>query len=173
MQSHLEGTSSSARRKARRITAPTNCTCHRLPAYWVTHNWILTVRKRLQICFWNVTQRRLVVSYRHFGTTYWPPSATVKQSKKCLTLEDGTDTLSRNVDNKVPICAALHPWRVKISFTPLRKPEVTLVDTPAAASFDINGSKAVLICHLLSLWRKRRLTRKSWCVLSPWPVANL
>jgi len=35
----------------------------------------------------------------------------------CLTLEDGTDGLSRNVVNKLPIYAVWHRRRAQISFT--------------------------------------------------------
>jgi hypothetical protein len=43
-----------------------------------------------------------------------------KKSDKrhCLTREEDTDMLSRNVCNQVPIYAALHPRRAKNSFTP-------------------------------------------------------
>ena len=43
----------------------------------------------------------------------------------CLTPDDGTDRLSRNVANQIPIYAASHPRRVKILFTPRPKPEIT------------------------------------------------
>ena len=46
--------------------------------------------------FWDITQSKLVVSYRRFGTIYRVPSSRVKQSKKN---EDGTDSLSRNFGN--------------------------------------------------------------------------
>jgi hypothetical protein len=44
---------------------------------------------------WDFTQRRLIVCCRRFGTTHLQPS-------RCLTLEDGTDNLSRNVGTKQP-----------------------------------------------------------------------
>jgi len=46
--------------------------------------------------FWVVTQREVLTSYRRFGTTY----------RSHLRLEDGTDTLSRNVANRLPQLAA-------------------------------------------------------------------
>ena len=52
--------------------------------------------------FWDVTQRRVVLSYRRFGITY---RSHVKQFKKnefflnCFTHEGRTDSLSRNIGN--------------------------------------------------------------------------
>jgi hypothetical protein len=42
-----------------------------------------------------------------------------------LTLEDGTDRLSRNVGTELPLNAALYPRRAQISSTWRRKPEIT------------------------------------------------
>ena len=42
---------------------------------------------------------------------------------KCLTFEDGTNTLSRNVDDKIPICDAEHRKTAKISNVGLFKSE--------------------------------------------------
>jgi hypothetical protein len=52
---------------------------------------------------------------------------TRKQSVKrhCLTCGEGTDGLSRNVCNQVPIYAALHPRSTKNSFIPRWKPGIT------------------------------------------------
>jgi hypothetical protein len=54
--------------------------------------------------FCQVKQRTLVFGYRHFGVTYQPDFQRVKQSKQlnCLTLEEGTNILSRNVFNYQP-----------------------------------------------------------------------
>lgn len=65
--------------------------------------------------------RRLVVSDRRFGT-YLPH---LQVSSYGLTLEDGTETLSRNVRNKQSIYAAYNPRRAKISFTRRLKPEIS------------------------------------------------
>ena len=43
--------------------------------------------------FWDFTQRRKAITYRRFGRIY----RFHLQGKNCLTLEDGTDRLSRNV----------------------------------------------------------------------------
>jgi hypothetical protein len=43
-----------------------------------------------------------------------------------LTLEDGTDTLSRNVGKGLPFDAALYLRRAQISSASRRKPEITL-----------------------------------------------
>jgi hypothetical protein len=45
--------------------------------------------------FWDITQRRLVAAYRRFGTKYR------SNFKDYFTLEDGIDSLSRNVGNKL------------------------------------------------------------------------
>jgi hypothetical protein len=42
-----------------------------------------------------------------------------------LTLEDGTDTLSRNVGKGLPFDAAEYPKRAQISSASRRKPEIT------------------------------------------------
>jgi hypothetical protein len=42
-----------------------------------------------------------------------------------LTLEDGTDTLSRNVGKGLPLDAALYPRRAQISSASRRKHEIT------------------------------------------------
>ena len=65
--------------------------------------------------------RRLVISDRRFGT-YLPH---LQVSSYGLTLEDGIETLSRNVRNKPPIYVACNPRRAKISFTPRLKPEIS------------------------------------------------
>jgi hypothetical protein len=41
--------------------------------------------------FWDVMQRRLVVSCRRFRTNYWP------HIQRSISPENGTDGLSRNV----------------------------------------------------------------------------
>jgi hypothetical protein len=46
--------------------------------------------------FWDITQRRVVILYRRFGTTY---------RSNFLTLEDGTDMLSRNIGKVFPLYA--------------------------------------------------------------------
>jgi hypothetical protein len=48
--------------------------------------------------FWRITLRVLVVSHRRFGTTY-------RSNLQWLTLEDGTDRLSRNIGNKLLLFA--------------------------------------------------------------------
>jgi len=56
----------------------------------------------------DVTLRRLIVPYCRFGTTYRSllqgPSHPV--FLHCSTLEDGTENLSRNGGNELPIYAA-------------------------------------------------------------------
>jgi len=59
-------------------------------------------------------------SYQSFGTKY-----RIRETMKrfiLLKLEDGTDTLSRNVGNLQPTTATQHLWRAKTNTTP-QKPE--------------------------------------------------
>ena len=53
---------------------------------------------------------------RHFGTIY--------PILDPLTLDDGTDRLSRNVDKKLSFCAAQNPRRWQVSFAPRWKPKI-------------------------------------------------
>jgi hypothetical protein len=71
--------------------------------------------------FWGITQRQVIILYRRFGTTY----RSHIQGSNFLTLEDGTDTLSRNVGKGLPLDAVLNPRRGQISSALRRKPEVT------------------------------------------------
>jgi hypothetical protein len=121
--------------------------------YWIVH--LLVLHKLRSAFFWGITQRRVVILYRSFGTTYWPhihgsrslrslrrlpdpwrwdrcvvpkrrqritktscplkmgpircPETSVKDYQDFLTLEDGTDKLSRNVGKGLP--RLLDPWR--------------------------------------------------------------
>jgi len=52
--------------------------------------------------FWDVTPRRMVISYRRVGTT----DRSHLQGSRSLGLEYGTDRLSRNVRTKLPFYAA-------------------------------------------------------------------
>jgi hypothetical protein len=52
-----------------------------------------------------------------------------------LTLEDGTDILSRNVGIELPLLAALEPRREQFSAVWWQKPDIT--QTTAAVSFII------------------------------------
>jgi hypothetical protein len=57
-----------------------------------------------------------------------PPSRAKKPTLLFLdffTLEDGTDTLSRNVGKGLPLDAALYPRRAQISSASRREPEIT------------------------------------------------
>jgi hypothetical protein len=77
--------------------------------------------------FWGITQRRVVIFYRRFGTTY---RSHLKGSRSPLflaffPLDDGTETLSRNVGNGLPLDDALYPRRAQISSALRRKPEIS------------------------------------------------
>jgi hypothetical protein len=60
--------------------------------------------------FWDITRRRVVIVYRRFGTTYRSHFQGSRVLEKILlrllTLEDGTDTLSRNVGKQLTHDAA-------------------------------------------------------------------
>ena len=62
--------------------------------------------------FWDITQRRVAIPYRRFGTTYPPQRKGSKRNS--LALEDRTHTLSRNVGKELPLCAAQHRRRAQI-----------------------------------------------------------
>jgi hypothetical protein len=74
---------------------------------------------------WDITQRRVVILYRRFGTTYRYHLQGSTLFLAFLTLKDGTDTLSRNVGKGLPLDAALFPRRAQFSSASRRKPEVT------------------------------------------------
>jgi hypothetical protein len=74
-----------------------------------------------------VTQRRVVILYRRLGTTYRSHLQGSRSPRRVgfLTIEDGTDTLSRNVGKGLPLDAALYPRRAQISSASRRKPQIT------------------------------------------------
>jgi hypothetical protein len=72
-----------------------------------------------------ITQRRLVILHRRFGTTYRFIFKGSELFLEFLTLEDGTDMLSRNVGEGLPLDAALYPRREQISSASRRKPRIT------------------------------------------------
>jgi len=49
--------------------------------------------------FWVITQRVVVIPHRCFGTNY----RSHLQGSKKKSLEDGTDTLSRNIGKELPL----------------------------------------------------------------------
>jgi hypothetical protein len=62
-------------------------------------------QKRTALCC-VITQRVAVISYRRFGTTYRVTSSSVTAFRlEFLTLEDGADSLSRNVGKELPLLA--------------------------------------------------------------------
>jgi hypothetical protein len=67
---------------------------------------------------WDITQRRVVILYRRFGTTHRSyrqlSISTFCFSLDFLTPDDGTDTLSRNVGKGFPLDAAQEPRRAQI-----------------------------------------------------------
>jgi hypothetical protein len=63
--------------------------------------------------FWDITRRRVVIVYRRFGTTY--RSHLQGSGSPILILENGTDTLSRNVGKQLPRDAAQYPRRAQTS----------------------------------------------------------
>jgi hypothetical protein len=59
--------------------------------------------------FWDITQRKVVILYRRFGTTYRSHLQGSSHIRRILVgfldLEDGTDILYRNVGIELPLCA--------------------------------------------------------------------
>jgi hypothetical protein len=61
---------------------------------------------------WNITQRRVVILYCRFGTPMCPIFKAQAIQKEgpfvldFLTLKDGADRFSRNVDTELPLYAA-------------------------------------------------------------------
>jgi hypothetical protein len=70
------------------------------------------VRMRYPL-FWDLTQRRLIISYRRVGTSYL---SHFKRSNTpdCYTLENGANGPSRNVCSEVIIYTFQHSRRTKI-----------------------------------------------------------
>jgi hypothetical protein len=56
--------------------------------------------------FCHITQRRVVIRYRRFGTNYRSHFKGQQVDLDFLALKDGTDTLSRNVGKVLPHDAA-------------------------------------------------------------------
>jgi hypothetical protein len=78
--------------------------------------------------FWGITQRQMVILYRRFGTRCRPhllgsrsPFLDLGSRNPFLTLENGTDTLPRNVGKGLPLDAAWYPSRAQISSVPQQK----------------------------------------------------
>ena len=69
----------------------------------------------MRVSLFCVKQRRLVASYRRFGTTYQSHLQSSSSPRQCWNLEDGTDRLYRNVGNQLPIWAVSQPRRAMIS----------------------------------------------------------
>jgi hypothetical protein len=59
-------------------------------------------------------QRKMVITYRRFGTTFRVPSSKVKQCG--LSFEDGAERSPRNYDKRLPFCAAKNAQREHIPF---------------------------------------------------------
>ena len=74
-----------------------------------------SIKVKLSALFWDFTQCRLVVSF---------PVDPIFKRKTFFLDRLGTDRLSRNVGNKLPIYAAQNPKRVQISFTTRRMSEI-------------------------------------------------
>jgi hypothetical protein len=72
-----------------------------------------------------ITQRWVVILYRHFGTTYWShlqeSRSPRKSPRRVLFLDLLTDTLSRNVGKGLPLDAALYPRRPQFTIVPQSK----------------------------------------------------
>jgi hypothetical protein len=76
---------------------------------WFQYSAAMLMRCAL---FWGITQHPVVIFYGRFETSY---RSHLKVSRDILTLEDETDTLSRNFGKGLPLDAALYPRRAHIS----------------------------------------------------------
>jgi hypothetical protein len=87
---------------------------------WNTHiSSTLTPRLSLRYAFFrDIPQRRVVIPYRRFRTTY-------RSHPSNLTLEDGTDRLSLNVGTESRLCAEQYLTGPQIPSTSQRQPETT------------------------------------------------
>jgi hypothetical protein len=56
--------------------------------------------------FWDITKRVVVIIFRRFGTIYC-------SHLQDLALEDGNNTVFRNLTNELPLYAAQYPRRVQ------------------------------------------------------------
>jgi hypothetical protein len=68
------------------------------------NSWVLMLMK--SAVFWGITRRRVVIVYQRFGTVYRSHPHGLRIQVRLLTREDGTDTLSRNVNKQLPHDAA-------------------------------------------------------------------
>jgi hypothetical protein len=84
---------------------------------WLRASAAMLMRSAL---FCGITQRRVVILYRRFGTTYRSHLQASRSPRRAesrlFTLEDGTDTLCRNVGIGLPLDAVLYHRRTQISF---------------------------------------------------------
>jgi len=63
----------------------------------------------------------LAITYRCFGTTCW---CNLQESNPILTIEDGIDWLSRNIDKEIALYTVSCARRAQISSIARRKPEM-------------------------------------------------
>jgi hypothetical protein len=101
---------------------------YHIPKGYVHVAWLLIVISHMKMfkirsaLFWGIMQRRVVIIYRRFGATY---RSHLQGSRNPLSLEDGTDTLSRSVSKGLPLEAALYPTRAQFTSASRRKHEIT------------------------------------------------
>jgi len=74
--------------------------------------------------FWVIPQGLVVIPYRRLETTYLP-HLQGSRSQIFLTLEDGTDSLSRNVGKKLPLVTAELPRITHFSSTSRQKLDIS------------------------------------------------
>ena len=113
---------------------PTNCPCpepdESIPRAPIPLFHIYSILRF--VLFWDITQRRVVIPYGRFGTTYPPQLQGSKRNS--LALENRTDWLSRLFGKELTLCAALYPRRSQIWTTLRLKPELALfnITVPSA-----------------------------------------
>jgi hypothetical protein len=97
--------------------------------------------------FWSVTQRRVVIFYRRFGTTYLSQLQGPRSKLDFLTLEDGAHTLSQNVCKGLPFDAALYPRKAQTSSASRPKPEI--IESVELFRPSENRIKAMVVVSML------------------------
>jgi len=62
--------------------------------------------------FWDLTQRRILVRYGHFGSTFPSHIQGSNSLMDCLTFVDGTDRFSRSVGREFIVSSTEFPNRI-------------------------------------------------------------
>jgi hypothetical protein len=93
---------------------------------------------------WGITQRRVVILDRRFGTTYWSRLQWSRSLRRVEYYSSWADTLSRNVGKGLPLDAAQYLRSLQISSASRRKREITVMHK-------FNPLKTKRICFIKGL----------------------